>query len=269
MKRVLKKVVIPVAVIVAAAALALLVTRFSGCRKKSSVPALTYVFVEGSEDCISVTGLTDKGKSDMSIIIPAAIDGKKVVSIGREAFRDCSNLKAVKLEPGITEIAENAFFNCVNLEMLEVPDTVKKIGTNAVKNTAWQRKASSSGYIAINNILLEVLDNKEVYAVPAGITRIASGVFYSNKYVKEIILPESVTHIESYAFAGCDSLVKINIPQEVTVIEYGAFSGCSSLSVEVPKNVEKIGQDAFLSVAEVIYQGSLSDAPWGAKSYRR
>lgn len=269
MSKRVKEILIVVAGVIFIAAAVLFIVKVAGCGRKSKIPSLTYNEDESREGCIYITGLTDKGRSDSMIKIPAELDGKTVVGIAREAFRDCGNLKEVIIEEGITEIAENAFFNCVNLENIEIPSTVKKIGTNAVKNTAWQKNKASSEYIIVNDILIEANTVKETYIIPDGVKRIASGVFYSNNRVQKIILPSGVECIESYAFAGCGELSGINIPDSVKVIEYGAFSGCSLLSVEVPETVETVGVDAFLNVEQIKYNGSLAEAPWGAQSYIR
>ncbi len=262
-----KEILIVAAGVIFIAAALLFIVKVAGCGSKSKIPSLTYTADENREDRIYITGLTDKGRSDSVVRIPAELDGKIVEGIAREAFRDCSNLKEVIIEEGITEIAENAFFNCVNLENIEIPSSVKKIGTNAVKNTAWQKNKASSEYIIVNDILIEANTVKEVYIIPDGVKRIASGVFYSNNRVQKITLPSGIEYIESYAFAGCGELSEINIPDSVKVIEYGAFSGCSTLSVEVPETVETVGVDAFLNVEQVKYNGMLAEAPWGAKAY--
>ncbi len=267
MSKRVKEILIVAGGIIFIAAAVLLIVRLSGCQNKSTIPLFTYAADENRDDCIYITGLTDKGRSESSIKVRAKLDGKTVTGIGREAFRDCSNLKEVIIEEGITEIAENAFFNCVNLEIIDIPSSVRKIGTNAIRNTAWQKKKASSEYIIVNDILIEANTVKEAYVIPDGVKRIASGVFYSNNGVQKITLPSSVEHIESYAFAGCGVLSEINIPDSVKTIEYGAFSGCSSLIVEVPENVENVGADAFLNVEQIKYSGRLTEAPWGAKNY--
>lgn len=264
-----KEILIVAAGVIFIAAAILFIIKVAGCKSKSTIPSITYTADENSEERIYITGLTDKGRSDSVIKIPAQIDGKTVVGIAREAFRDCSNLKEVIIEEGITEIAENAFFNCTNLENIQIPSSVKKIGTNAVKNTAWQKNKASSEYIIVNDILIEINTVKEAYIIPDGVKRIASGIFYSNNKVQKITLPSGIEYIEAYAFAGCGELSEINIPDSVKVIEYGAFSGCILLSVEVPKTVENVGIDAFLNVEQVKYNGRLPEAPWGAKAYVR
>ncbi len=230
----------------------LIVTKTAGCGKKDDVPILTYATVEDSEDNIYITGLTDKGKFEEDIYIPEKINGKKVVSVGREAFRDAQNLKTVTIAEGIEQISENAFFNCKKLSDISIPTTVSYIGTNAFMNTLWESKAlETSDYIVVNSMLVDVKEGKNTYSVPAGVTKISSGVFYNNKEVVKVELPQSLEVVGDYAFAGCTALESVELPLNVKEIGYSAFNGCESLVLEVPDSAQKVGIDAFLGVKEV------------------
>ncbi len=230
----------------------LIAMKAAGCGKNAYVPSFTYADVEEKEDEVYITGLTEKGKFDDNIVIPATIEGKKVVSIGREAFRDAKNLKSVTMEEGITHISENAFLGCDNLESVSIPASVASVGTNAFTNTKWESAMlANSDYIVVNGILIKVKQGKASYTVPEGVTVIGSGVFYNNVSVTLVELPQSVKVIGDYAFAGCTALESISLPAETKEIGYAAFSGCENLVTEVPDSVEKIGVDAFLGVKEV------------------
>ena len=67
---------------------------------------------------------------------------------------------------------------------------------------------------------------------------------------------------------GCSSqATSVTIPNSVTSIGDYAFSECTSLtSVTIPNSVTIIGSDAFYSVNNIVYNGSASGSPWGAKS---
>lgn len=220
------------------------------------------VKIHAADGTIQITGLTDKGKADNKITIPSQIKGKTVTAVGSEAFRDCTNLKEVTFEEGILSVSENAFFNCVNLETISFPKSLRSVGTNAVKNTRWEAAVlAQAEEIIINDILLEVHTERARYQVQENIRMIASGAFYNNLSVTEVILPECVTEIGSFAFSGCTSLADIYLPEGLETIGYGAFSGCTALTVRVPAQVKKIGTDAFLDVPHLMYGQTASGAP--------
>ncbi|MBQ4282766.1 MAG: leucine-rich repeat protein [Lachnospira sp.] len=229
----------------------MIITRAAGCGKNGNVPVFTYLELEEQEDAVTITGLTEKGRSDETIVVPSSIDGKKVVSISREAFRDAENLKSVTIEEGVEQIGENAFFNCKKLESLTIPASVSYIGTNAIKNTKWESDwLLKSDYIIVNGILTEVKVGKSSYEIPDGVKTIGSGVFYNNKTVVSVKMPQSVELVGDYAFAGCVLLEEIKLPANLKEIGYSAFNGCELLEIEVPSTVQKVGIDAFLGVKE-------------------
>ena len=89
---------------------------------------------------------------------------------------------------------------------------------------------------------------------------VPSGVFTSNKYLTEVVLPENIKAINPSAFSHCISLKKINIPS--TCIEIGsyAFSSCTSLTniefpyisqdIELP-HLQTIGDAAFSNIGRL------------------
>lgn len=235
----------------------------AGCGRQADIPVFRYVLQE--DETVQITGLTDKGRTDSVITIPAALNGRPVSAVGSEAFRDCVNLREVVFEEGVSVIAENAFFNCVNLEKITFPASLQSIGTNAVKNTKWEKEAlQHAEAIIIHDILVEVHTQQAQYTVPAQIRTIASGAFYNNRVLTAVELPEGLQSIGSYAFAGCTALTALTLPEGLEQIGYGAFAGCTALTVTVPDRVRQVGTDAFLGVLSLTYTGDLPGAPWGA-----
>ncbi|MDC7287853.1 leucine-rich repeat domain-containing protein [Blautia schinkii] len=55
------------------------------------------------------------------INIPGTINGKKVVTIEKDAFRQCEKLRSVKLPDTITAIGTEAFYFCSSLEQINFP----------------------------------------------------------------------------------------------------------------------------------------------------
>lgn len=65
------------------------------------------------------------------VVVPETIDGKTVVSIGRDAFHLSESIKGVRLADTVTIINENAFMSCTNLEVFVCGTSLKSIEAHA------------------------------------------------------------------------------------------------------------------------------------------
>ena len=175
---------------------------------------------------------------------------ESVTSFGEEAFKDCSNLKSVKVAnkdcydyfkdniADITFYGANAsddgrcliidgelkIFIAKGITEYTIPGSVKEIGYGAF-----------SGCSSLTSI-----------TIPNSVTSIGGNAFLGCSSLTSITIPNSVTSIGERAFWGCSSLKSITIPNSVTSIEYSAFAGCRSLtSITIPNSVTSIGEDAF------------------------
>ena len=127
----------------------------------------------------------------------------------------------------------------------------------------------NSGYpywettIVTANIPSSVTYNSVTYSV----TSIGDHAFYDCSSLTSVTIPNSVTSIGSYAFNGCSSLTSVTIPNSVTSIGERAFRACRSLtSVTIGNSVTSIGDYAFYNVPNIVYTGTATGSPWGARS---
>ena len=238
----------------------------AGCGKVKNIPVFKYDVNE--DNTASITGLTDKGKLDSKITIPAQIDGHDVVAVNREAFRDNNCVTSVEIAQGVRTIAENAFLNCTSLENISFPSTVTEIGTSAVKNTKWESdRLKDADQIVVNSILVEVKPDVTEYKIPDEVKYIASGVFYNNKSITKIEIGSQVEKIGSFAFSGCTSLNEIELPDSIKSIGYSAFSDAAVKDIKIPEGVEKIDSEAFLNIDHIQGKPDMDGFPWGAKTF--
>jgi len=78
------------------------------------------------------------------------------------------------------------------------------------------------------------------------VVMINSYAFYSNRELKEIIIPETVIDIGSFAFSDCEKLEKVALSDNLETIGKNAFSGCGKLAtINVSKKLSKIDSSAF------------------------
>ena len=226
--------------------------------------------------------ITDCDSTVTKAVIPSEINGTSVMSIGNNAFWDCSSLTSIKLPNSVKSIGKQAFYNCTSLTSITLPNSVKSIGDYAF-----------DGCSSLTSI-----------EIPNSVTSIGSLAFGHCDSLTSIKIPNSVTSLGDGAFTGCMSLTSINvasgnstyssdngvlfdknkriiikypvgkrdasyvIPNSVTRIGDGAFYFCTGLtSIEIPNSVTSIDSGAFEycnSLTDVYYSGS--EEQWKAIS---
>ncbi|MBQ9691720.1 MAG: leucine-rich repeat protein, partial [Clostridia bacterium] len=105
-------------------------------------------------------------------------------SIGGCCFKNCVNLKTVRLPKTLTGIEPLAFEGCASLEELELPEKVEMIDREAFKNCV----------------------NLKRIKLPANLKTIRNGAFRGCVNLEFIEIPETVTDIGDGAFEGCEKL---------------------------------------------------------------
>ena len=98
-----------------------------------------------------------------------------VTSIGKDAFKNCSNLKSITILDSVTSIGDFAFSDCSSLTSITIPDSVTSIGDFAF-----------SGCSSLTSI-----------TIPDSVT--------------SITIPDSVTRIGDAAFKYCSNLKTISL----------------------------------------------------------
>ena len=207
------------------------------------------------------------------LVIPAAIDGKKVAAIGNDAFSEEFYLASVTIPDGVTDIGDFAFQDCWSLNCITIPDSVVSIGINPFLFDVLQINISPSHPVLtlIDNALINKPEKRliaylkssksKTYNIPQGILSIGEQAFCGCN-LASITIPDSITSIGPDAFLGCASLTSITIPDSVTSIGDSAFSFCNSLtSVIIPDSVTSIGDSAFsscISLSGVIIPASVT-----------
>ena len=196
----------------------------------------TNTLIAGCQNTVIPNGVTSIGKeafrgcSDLtSITIP-----NSVTSIGIRAFSGCSGLTSVTIPNSVTSIGDNAFYWCSDLTSITIPNSVTSIGDYVFIGCS----GLTSIIVDSNNTVYDSRDNCNAI-IEKDINTLIAGC-------KNTIIPNSVTSIGHGAFGNCFSLTSITIPNSVTSIGDDAFAGCSDLtSITIPNSVTSIGECAF------------------------
>ena len=216
---------------------------FSGCSGLTSITipnGVTQITTNTFRDCTHLTSVT----------IP-----NSVTSIRTLAFFGCSRLASITIPNSVTSIEYEAFLNCRSLTSIAIPNSVTSISSIAFRNcsnlTSIRVDQGNTVYDSRNNCnaIIETVTNKLIIGC------------------KNTVIPNTVMSIGQHALEYCTGLTSITIPNSVTSIGEGAFNGCGSLtSINIPNSVTSIGRSAFYNVPNIIYSGTATGAPWGARS---
>ena len=193
--------------------------------------------------------------------IPSYIGDKKIVSIGKRAFSNTTNLKTLFVPDTVTHIGFEAFYLCYSLSDVYLPKTLESIDSFAFYgcNISFASIPSHLFYhfesSTLENVefltqdgLSDIMFDKTHLTnieFSGDITTITSSFFNGNELIEKIVLNENVKTIESYAFYNCSSLESVTIIGATSIGER-AFAKCSNLtSVFISSTVTHMEERTF------------------------
>ena len=232
------------------------------------VPVFTYTLDD--EGNATITGYTGRA----SILdIPEEVDGHPVVAIGKNAFKNRTDLLCVSIPDGVLNIKDDAFYGCTNLSSVNLPKSLVDIGSRVFYNdnniTSIEIPKSLSKAAEYNHDgPFGKCNGLKYISFEEGVSKIAKCLFAGCDGIEEIVIPDTVTTIEDNAFLECEHLLKIKIPSKVTSIGDYAFQGCVSLAeVLFDESLTTIGSRAFAGdsmLREIIITDSVTEIKNGA-----
>ncbi len=205
---------------------------------------LTYQRVDGGVSII------DCAESTVKLRIPKDFFGYPIVSIGDEAFANCTKLQSLEIDAPITTIGANAFTNCIALKSLELPKTVTKLGDAAFYNCNALEDITLSDNITEMGLycFAYCFGLKEV-TLPASLTKVPGYCFYYDFSLEKVELNAGLEAIDTLAFVGCYVMKEIRIPAKVKEIAPLAMLACAGLqkiTVDAANTTYQAGEDGVL-----------------------
>ena len=206
------------------------------------------------------------------LIIPSSVNYNgttyTVTCIGSHAFFSCDDITSVTIPNSVASISDYAFAYCSGLVSMTIPDSVTSIGNNAYYDCPLLTTVTlPNSLTSIGPSAFSWCIRLTSVIIPNTISSIPDGLFYNCLSLSSVTIPNSLTSIGSNAFGYCRKLTSVTIPNTVTSIGYGAFYNCSSLgSVTIPNTINNIGVDAFGQVNNILFFGTATGCPWGAKT---
>lgn len=201
-------------------------------------------------------------KDGTRLMVSSAFKGNKAITkvtfpgsmltISKEAFRECTNLIEVVLLEGVKEIGEMAFWNCPKLVKITIPASFQKVGSSAFGNTRIKEPYYNGTVDQWVSIEFEHYSDNPIYAAKTlyingeEITEavisapiVKKGAFANCKTLEKVILTDSVVEIEEQAFWYTFNLKEINFGKSITKVGRNVFEYCS--------NIEKVNTTASVN----------------------
>ncbi|MBQ4561356.1 MAG: leucine-rich repeat domain-containing protein [Clostridia bacterium] len=186
-----------------------------------------------------------------SIVVPAEIDGKPVVTIADGAIPQ-STLHAFTTVSGLEVIEAEACSNAFGLLNITLSDTILDLGKDAFENVLFTETDGDFVTFA-DEILLSYTGSAAEVAVPEGIRFVGAESFLENEALTKITLPEGVQSIGNAAFKLCENVTEYNIPSTTLKICDSAFQGIRHITaLHIPDSVIEIGNYAFHESNDVV-----------------
>ncbi len=163
-----------------------------------------------------------------------------VVEISPRAFEKCYSLTEVTLPNGLKEIGDFAFADCKSLTGLYIPSNVIMLGKGMISGcsslVSLEVALDNSTYQGKNNCIISVYNNEN--------NKTGKVVLGCNG--SEIPTDENIVSIGDYAFYGCTGLTNLNIPSSVVALGKGSFAYCTGLtSFDIPYGVKRLEGRVF------------------------
>ncbi|MDE6967888.1 MAG: leucine-rich repeat protein [Clostridia bacterium] len=217
-----------------------ILTKFEGKENE------TTIVVASEYENLPVTAVANGALKDQknisSVVLP-----KSVLTIGENAFADCSKLTSIDLGTNLKFIGNGAFKNVTAIKEIKVPNTLETIGMSAFRGCAILEKINlPEGLKSIGDYAFMDCTKINEVVIPSTIKAIGRQTFYDCIGLKKITLLENLETIGEEAFRGSALDTEIVIPNSVTEIGEGAFRNCTSLkNVTIPENVNSIEKALF------------------------
>ena len=215
----------------------------------------TTVKMSGGINAVMLNTIISAMNMNNSVQIALDLSDTTGITEWKNWFAGVETIYAISLPNTVTTVQDDAFKDCTNLKAITVPCTI---------TACPQVSLNYSSYTSYGNYMLNFAGSIDDWL--NGSFEIPNSVwnFYLDGIrlikITEVTIPSSITAIKNNAFRGWSGLTNIMIPKSVTSIGSYAFYGCSGLTkVTIPGTVSSIGDYAFANCAETKLVSDESD----------
>jgi len=201
-----------------------------------------------------VTIYDEKGNvvEENVVIIP---EGKNIMSIGEEAFKDNTKITKVIIPKTVTQIGKRAFYGCTNLKgVYFVNDEDSDYNDKNFVSESTLTLIDRNAFEGCTS--LEVLDLRNVKVIT-----VAREAFKDCEKLATIVKSKAIGTAHERAFLGCKALTEIDI-SGLHSAGVNVFSGCEQLSSVTTDRYTAIGVGMFSELKYGYQKYDYSDAEW-------
>ena len=189
------------------------------------------------------------------------------LSIGDNAFSNCSNIKSVVFSENLSSIGKSAFADCTGLEKITISKKLTSLADSAFEACSSLTNVHYKGTLDDWCKTNWGTGSSSYSSASKTVFPVGYDLYINDEKQTEVTIPDTVTEIRAYLFANCTSLTKVIISDTVTRIQEGAFKNCTNLAaVIIPDSVLQIYSDSYSytgsfkdcnNLTSVYYNGSL------------
>ena len=205
------------------------------------------------------------------------VEGYTVSAVGANVLDSGSAVQELNLPETVVSISNYAFENAGNLQKISIPSSVKMIGSYAFRNSGIKEVvfAPNSHLEYIDSYAFANTDAMTEIELPSTVSQIRKYAFYRSGLQTVSFGEESqLAEIGRYAFAST-GLTELQLPDHELKVDYHAFDGAEKLAevqlgsgrlqmygyafyntalvnVDIPVNVEYIGEYCFSFCKELL-----------------
>lgn len=227
-----------------------------------------HILYEKSENGYTVRFYTVGITNFTSVNIPEKHNGKDIIGVRGQVFKNMYTLRTVSLPNTITEIRGQAFENDIMLKNINIPNNLTYLGGSAFKKCRSLKTLTLPDTLSyIGGEAFKNATSLKSINLPSSLKEIRGNTFENDKNLTMIKIPDTVTRIGGHAFYGCKSLSKVELSENSKLKEIGssAFRLCNSLKEITIPSLTSVNSRAFKEsptkvkkIGEIDY-GSLVD----------
>ncbi len=199
------------------------------------------------EGAVAVTGIgTATNVSDL--VIPPYHQGKPVLILASDAFRENAEITNVYLPDGLLIFGDHSFSECEMLQDIRIPSSVVYIGDQVLAYTALTTLILPEGVRYLSGSATTYCSELASIRIPSSIMMIEDGGWgHAFEGCPKIICVENgVSYVDNWAVDYDESTSQVVLRDGTVGITTAAFSGSDILeSITIPPSVSKIGEHAF------------------------